>query len=310
MTDAAVALSGDTGAVSGNPAPAAASVDPVTDSGAAAISAAAAAAAPTAAPANDAWFGKLENPEVRTWAEAKGWKDPMSAVESAYNLEKLIGFDKAGRTLVVPDENSTPEQKQAFLQKLGVPEKPDGYNLPVPQGMDPAFSKEAANWMHEAGIPAEAGAKLAEKWNAHMASMQEQADQQFAVQSENEFSAWKAEQGSAADQNIELAKRAAAQFMPAKDATERQDMISKIERAIGTGNFMKMMAAVGAGLGEHKVHQGGEGGLVLTPAQAQQRIVELKSNREWTSAYLGGDKAKASEMENLMKLAYPEASNG
>lgn len=303
-TNAAAALSGDVAA------PAAASVDPVMDNAAAAVSDAVAAAVPAQASNDTQWWSKIENQDVRTWAEAKGFKDPYSVAESAYNLEKLMGFDKAGRTIVMPGENATPEEIKAFHAKIGVPENVDGYKLPVPQGMTDTFAKEAASWFHKHGVPAKTAEGIANDWNGFVAAQQKAADEAFAVQSENEFKSWEAEQGAAAAQNIELAKRAAAQFIPAGTTQERQQLMSKIERAIGTGNFMRMMATIGSGLSEHKVHTGGEGGLVLTPAQAQQRINELKSNKDWSTAYLGGDKAKVTEMENLMKLAYPEVSNG
>lgn len=303
--NAAAAISG------GDAASAAASVDTTTvDTGAAAIADAAASAAPAPAPTSDQWWGKIDNQDVRTWAEAKGFKDPLTAVESAYNLEKLLGFDKAGRTIVLPGENATPEEIKAFNAKLGVPETPDGYKLPVPDGVDDSFAKTAAQWFHENGVPAKAAEQIASKWNETMALQQKAADEAFAVQSENEFKSWQAEQGAAAAQNIELAKRAAAQFIPAADTAERQAIMEKMERAMGTGAFMKMMSSIGSGLSEHKVHTGGSGGLTPTPAQAQQRIAELKSNREWTAAYVSGDKAKLSEMEALMKLAYPEVNNG
>jgi hypothetical protein len=308
MTNAATALSGDAPAA----APAAASVDAGTtavDAGAQALSQAAAAAAPAAA-ANDAWWAKIENQDVRTWAEAKQYADPVKAAEAHYNLEKLLGFEKAGRTLVVPGENATPEEIKAFQQKLGVPESADKYEIPVPAGMDDTFAKEAKGWFHEAGIPAPAAAKLAEKWNAYMESAEQQAEQQFIAQSENDFNSWKAEQGAAYDQNLELYKRACAQFIPADNLEQRKDLVSKIERAIGTATFMKMMASVGSGLAEHKMVGGGEGGLVLTPAQAQQRINELRSNKDWSTAYLQGDKQKLAEMENLQKLAVGESTNG
>jgi hypothetical protein len=318
-TNAAAALSADPAPAASAPAPAPVAA-PAGDTGAAAIQNAAASAidnngappaAPAAAPANnDVWYSKLENQDVRTWAEAKGFKDPLAAVESAYNLEKLVGFDKAGRTIVIPDENATPEQVKAFQQKIGVPETAAGYTLPVPDGADPAFASEAAQWFHKHGVPAKAAEGIVAEWNAKMAATQEQADKQFEIQSNQEYESWASEQGAALNQNTELARRAAAQFIPAKDAGERTELISKIEQAIGTRNFMKMMASIGAGLGEGKMHQGGEGGLVLTPAQAQQRIKELGSNKEWTSAYLSGDKTKLAEMEALSKLASGVASNG
>lgn len=299
MSNAAAALSGDTATN------AAASVDADAQNIAATVADTVNQKTPAS---NDQWWGKFENQDVRTWTEAKGFKDPQALAESAYNLEKLMGFDKAGRTIVLPDENATPEQLTAFRSKIGVPETVEGYKLPVPEGVPQEFAGEASKWFHEAGIPAKAAEQIATKWNEYTAAMTEQAEKAFAVKSEQEFNEWRASQGAAADQNIELARRAASQFIPAADAAQRQTIISKIERAMGTGDFMQMMANIGAGLGEHKVHPGGEGGTILTPAQAQQRINELRSNQEWTSAYLKGDKAKLAEMENLTKLAFPEGA--
>jgi hypothetical protein len=244
---------------------------------------------------------------VRTWVEAKGFKDPLSVAESAYNLEKMMGFDRAGRTLVMPGENATPEEIKAFNAKIGVPETPDGYGLKLPDGQtDDSFMKQAAQWMHEAGIPAGSAQKLVEQWNGFVAAQGQQSEQQFAAQAVNDMQAWQAEQGAAYQQNLELAKRA-TQFLPEKMSNggqeiSRQEALDRIERAIGTGNMMRLFAQIGSGLSEHKVLQG-DGGGVMTPAQAQQRINELKSNREWTSAYLSGDQAKAKELQNLIALA-------
>jgi hypothetical protein len=105
--------------------------------------------APRPAPAaNGAWYDAFENPEVKTWTAAKGFKDPAAVAESAYNLEKLIGFDKAGRTLVVPKDDATPDEMRAFHAKLGVPETPDGYKLPLPEGRPEAGR-------HAAGVDAQ-----------------------------------------------------------------------------------------------------------------------------------------------------------
>lgn len=296
-------------ALSGTPAaPAPASVTPPAG-GAPATPPAGGAPAPAPAPGGDAWFSGIQNQDVRTWAEAKGFKDPLAVVESAYNLEKVMGFDRAGRTVVMPGENATPEEVKAFHAKIGVPETADGYNLPVGEGGDGAFAKQAAQWMHEAGVPAGAAEKLAGKWNEFLAAQGQQSEQQFATMATQEMQSWQAEQGAALQQNMELARRATAQFLPEKltvgaEQIDRGEALNRIERAIGTANMMKLFSTIGQGLSEHKVLQGGGSG-VMTPAQAAQRMTELKSNKEWTSAYLNGDKAKAQEMQQLIALAFP-----
>ena len=294
---AASALSGAPAAPAAAPAPA-----PTGDAGASAISAAASAAAPAAAPAGDKWYSGIQDESIRTWVEAKGFQDPSAAAQSAYNLEKLIGFDKAGKTVVIPDENSSPETRAAFLAKMGVPEKADGYKLPVPDGGNDAFAKEAASWFHEQGIPAKAAEGLTTKFNEYAAAQQAAQQQAFVQKSEQEFTGLKSEWGAAFDQNIELGKRAAMQFIPGT-AEERSATLQALEQSLGTGKLLKLMANIGQGLGEHKV-MGGEGnGSLMTPAQANQRIAELKSNKDWSSAYLSGDKTKAKELQDLIAMA-------
>lgn len=300
INSAASALSGAPAAPAGAPASAA----PAAGSGAPDGSTPPASGAP-AGGSGDAWFAGIQNQEVRTWAEAKGFKDPLAVAESAYNLEKLIGFDKAGKTVVLPDENSSPETRQAFLQKLGVPEKADGYKLPVPEGQSDAFAKEAANWFHENGIPAKAAEGLTQKFNEYAAAQQAQQMQAFAAKSEQEFTGLKTEWGAAFDQNIELGKRAAMQFIPGT-AEERAATLQALEQSLGTGKLLKLMANIGQGLGEHKVVGGESGAGLMTPAQANQRIAELKSNKDWSSAYLSGDKSKAKELQDLIAMANPQ----
>ena len=293
-------------ALTGAPAaPAAASAPAAGDAGAPTTpSAPAGGSAPAAAPAGDAWYSGIQNQDVRVWAEAKGFKDPLAAAESAYNLEKLIGFDRAGKTVVMPDENSPPEVRQAFLSKLGVPETVEGYKLPVPEGMPDTFAKAAASWMHEAGIPAKAGEQLAAKWNEFQTAQMTEQQQALAVKSEQEFNGLKTEWGAAFDQNLELGKRAALQFIPG-DPAQRAATLQALEQAMGTGQLLKFMANVGKGLGEHKMLGGEQTGGMLTPAQAQQRIAELKSNKDWSAAYLAGDKSKNKELQDLISMANP-----
>ncbi len=264
-----------------------------------------AAADPAAAKDAETFYGSIKDEKIKTWAESKGFKSAESVVEAAYNLEKLIGFDKAGKTVVIPGEDATPEQIKAFHQKMGVPEKVEDYNLPLPEGDDGAFAKVASDKFLELGVPAKTAQELATWWNGMIETQTADADTQFNVSSENEFKSWKAEQGAAYEQNLELAKRASSQFIPATDAKQRQEVMDKMERAMGTGAFMKFMLNVGKGLSEHKmIGSGDPGNLVPTPAQAKQKIEELKSNKEWRESYLAGDKAKIKEMEDLQKLAH------
>lgn len=316
---AAAAFSAAPAAAPAAAAPAAAAAapagTPAGSQGAPAVPAAVSAApgtpaAGTPAPAAnaDAWYSGFENPDVRTWTQAKGFKDPAALAESAWNLEKLLGHERAGRTVVIPGEDAPAEEVAAFRAKMGVPEKVDDYMsvIKVPEGQPDTFAKEAATWFHEAGIPPKQAAQLVEKWNASMSAGATAQAEQARVQADQEFgqvvSAW----GREADANLELGKRAASQFIPAKDAAERQAILGKLESAIGTKAMLEMFANIGRNLGEHRMATSGDpGGLGVSPAEAQAKINALKSDKAWTTAYLQGDATKKAEMERLIKIAYP-----
>lgn len=304
-------------AFAGTPAPAAgtpagtppAGGDPPSGTPAAGTPPAGTPPAGTPAPAaNGDWYSGIANEEVRTWTQAKGWKDPAALAESAWNLEKLIGHERAGRTVVLPADDAPPAEVAAFRAKMGVPEKADDYMsvIKVPEGHPDTFAKEASAWFHEAGIPPKQAALLTEKWNAYQAAAVTQQTQQSATQADQEFGQVVASWGKEADANLELGKRAATQFIPAKDTAERQAILGKLESAIGTKAMLEMFASIGKNLGEHRMATSGDpGGLGMAPAEAQAKINALKADKAWTTAYLQGDATKKAEMERLIKVAYP-----
>lgn len=260
---------------------------------------------------NDAWFAGIQNEEVRNWTQAKGWKDPAALAESAWNLEKLIGHERAGRTVVIPGDDAPAEEMAAFRAKMGVPEKADDYMsvIKVPEGQPDTFAKEASAWFHEAGIPPKQAGMLAEKWNEFQAKAVKQESDQAATRADQEFGQVVASWGKDADANLELGKRAASQFIPAKNAEERQQVLAKLESAIGTKAMLEMFANIGRGLGEHSVHTNGDsGGIGMSPAEAQAKIRSLQSDKVWATSYLQGDASKKAEMERLHKLAYPTSA--
>jgi hypothetical protein len=107
-------------------------------------------------------FAALET-DTRTWFEKKHGKDPAKAVKQAYELDKLIG-----KSIVIPDENATDEQKADFAKKLGVPDTEDGYGFKVPTNLPPELpydgdqDKAFAKACREAGVPVAAANKVRE----------------------------------------------------------------------------------------------------------------------------------------------------
>jgi hypothetical protein len=154
-----------------------------------------------------------------------------------------------------------------------VPETPDGYALPVPEGDNGAFAKTASAWFHEAGIPPAQAEKLAVKWNEFAAAQQAAATQaeadaekQAEAKYKEDDSALRKEWGAKYDANIELGKRAYREF------GFTTDVVDAIESKVGSAQLFKIFAKIGQGLGEDTALGLGKSNNTLTMASAAERL--------------------------------------
>lgn len=230
--------------------------------------------------ANAAWYGELpaDRPaEFREWVTNKGFADPVSALESQFNLEKLLGADRAGRTLVLPKDENDVEGRKAYFAKIGVPESPDKYELPLPEGDNGEFSKVVASWFHEDGIPKAAAQKIAGKWNEYFGKMIKDAEAAEVAASEQALGKLKSEWGNDFTKNEELARRGLRQYGQ-KAGLEDGDL-KTLETALGTAKMLKLFVALGSSTGEPGFAGGGSGGFGLSKPEAQQKLNQIRDDR-------------------------------
>lgn len=252
--------------------------------------------APAAVPQG---WGDL-TPDLASVVQNKGWQSPVDALTSYTNLEKLLGADKAGRALVPPKDDAPPEEWNAFWGKLGRPDAPDGYQLPLPEGDTGEFAKTAAEWFHEVGLPAKQAVALTEKWNAYQQAQAEAAQAQFEQQSAVDVQALQSAWGQQFDAQVELGRRAI------REAGLTPEQAMAIERAIGVENAAKAFAKLGAQYAEAPI-KGGEGqarSFGATPEDAKARIAALRNDQQWTARYLNGDADARAEFERLHQIAF------
>lgn len=113
-----------------------------------------------AAPPNDP-FAALQDADTREWIAKRGLKTPEDVFKTAYEQAKLLG-----NAIRVPAKDATPEEREAFLNKLGRPEKPDGYEFKAPADLpkelpyDGERAKAFAELAHKAGLTREQGAMI------------------------------------------------------------------------------------------------------------------------------------------------------
>lgn len=270
--------------LAGNPASA--------DAAAGSTGGAPAASTPTPAPAANAgnWYDGISDADLRGYVQNKGWSDPVELATGYRNLEKLLGGEK----VPLPKGTDDAEGWSRVYDALGRPKDASGYKLAVPEGADPAFAQAAASKFHELGLNDRQAAALAEWWNGQASSVTQAQAQAQSQATERDISGLRQEWGQAFEENVEMGRRAAAQF--GLDANK----LTAMENALGTGELLKLMAQVGRGLGEDKfVGSDSRTSFGLTPAAAKQRIDQLTQDPDFRAKYLSGNADARAEMDRL-----------
>lgn len=269
----------------------------MTDTTAAPTEAPATPAAPTesapAAPAI-AWLPGADADAVG-YVQTKGWQGPADAVKSYQNIEKLLGADRAGRTVVLPAGDDATEWA-AVYERLGRPTGPDGYKLPIPEGADPEFAKAASAKFHELGISAKQAEALAAWWNGQAQGGAEAsaAAAEAALAAEHQALAKDWGTGPESFMRRELARRASVALGLDEAA------IDALEKVAGYSKTMKALAKMGDHLREHKAEgMDNLGSFGLTPEGARARRSQLMADADWRKRAMVAASAEWAEIQKL-----------
>ena len=253
---------------------------------------------------NAAWFSTFENQELRGYTEQKGFKSAEDVVKSYRDLHAIHGVP-AERIIKLPEDIAAPKALDDVYKRLGRPEKSDGYEIQVPDGVQPDFANWAKETFHGLGLSKSQGENLSKVWNERIGAMNAKylEDQKVAVATQIE--SLKTKWGAAFDQNAGKVS-ALAEKLGVK--TEEMDAMAA---AIGVDRLNEMlhgfMEKLGVKIGEDDFKGGGNAGGgfggILSPEAAQSKITELTKDTEWRTGYLNGDAKKAAEMRQLQLWA-------
>lgn len=154
--------------------------------------------------------------ETREWLGKREVKSLRDAANLAHEQSKLLG-----NAIRVPGEKATDEERAAFLNKLGRPEKPDGYEFKVPEKLpenlpyDAERAKGFKQLAHDLGLTA-AQAGRVHDWAAEnavndfsnaTAQMQQQTEERARGETDKLVKRWGPLDGETARANLEFADR-------------------------------------------------------------------------------------------------------
>lgn len=240
------------------------------------------ASAPSEAPSPTA---SIADDDLRGWMEAKfnGAEPTLEKVASSYrNLEKLVGAEKADRTVTLPGPDAPETEVDAFYQRLGRPEKADGYELPIPEGDDGKMGEWASGVFHKAGLSQKQAATVAEAWNEYVASTQGEAAQKNQHDAQQAEAALKKEWGAAYDQKIAGIDRAAISL------GMNEEQLEGLRSAMGPVAAMKFVDSLATKTGEAPIDMEGnpsETGM-MTPGAARQELGRLGTDKDFMEAWM------------------------
>jgi hypothetical protein len=254
------------------------------------------------APAAGNWIEAIPDADLKGWAQNKGFKEPTDALNSYRNLEKLMGADKAGRTVVLPAKWDDAAEVGAFYEKLGRPKDPGGYTMPK-EGVDADMAKWAQSTFHEAGLTPRQAELVIGKWQEMIGGKAAATQEAYQARVAQESEALKGEWGAAYNDKLAQAKSAAKSF------GVDPETVDKLENALGFGGLMKFFAEIGARIGEDKMVSGTTNGSfngAMTPEQARAEIQRLRGDNEFVRRYVAGDADSRMKMERLHRWAFGE----
>lgn len=203
-------------------------------------------------------FAALDE-DTRGWLQTKGLADVTSLAKSARESEKLLGS-----MVKLPGKDATPEERAALFNKLGRPEKADGYQFTVPKELpeglpyDGDRAKVFASKAHELGLTQEQSAGLhdwfmADSVNAFkgMGEANTAAMQQKGVDETAKLvKEWGPLDGDTARANFEIADKVFTQVPGGQEFLAELQGLKLVgpNKEILSAPIAKMLAALGTAL--------------------------------------------------------------
>jgi hypothetical protein len=258
------------------------------------------------------WYGDIPDVELKGWTETKAPKAALDALKGWRDSEKLLGVPK-DQLLRLPsptaDQKTRDEAMGNIWKALGRPDAPEGYQIPSIEGDEDSakFTAAMKPILHGIGLTQPQALQLKTAWDGYIKSQVEEQDrvqaQQEQVDVQNLHKEWP---GEVFTQREEMARRAVQQFVNPMvgNPGEAAELLGQLEDAIGTSKFLKLFSNIGEKLSEGRFI-GGErpSTFGMTPAQAHNRIVEMRSDRATAEKMMIKGSTEFQEFERLSQIA-------
>lgn len=221
-------------------------------------------------------------------------------------------FVEQKRTLSQPRPFEMPKEGDAEGFKklhaaLGVPETADKYDFgDVAKGLKPDDLKEWAADLHKLGVPNKTAQGLVGLVLARAAKSKEASEKTFGETAKRDVEATMAEWAGEADRNKDLATRGYAKVAELLKRDNTPEFRDRLERALGTKDFLKLGLIVGRNMVEAGFVGGQSSGLTVDAAKARRAamLADEKTNKALYDSSDPNHGAIAREWAELLKVEF------
>lgn len=240
------------------------------------------------------------------------YKTPDEFFKGYQNLQKMVG----AKGLIVPKDDAPQAEKDAFLNAIGRPEKPEGYKFEELKDLDKSLTWDKtadqglANLFHQRGIPQSAANALRNDFVGMLNNMVKQENERQTLAIQNAETALRKEWGDKFDVN----KTAVAKLVLSVGGQEALDAMGG-EKGLGNNPVvLKMFSKIANSLSEDQINtfsKGASKGSAAGNETKEQAIAKIKEmlNADKNHPLWNDNDPKhfdaVAEKNRLYSIAYP-----
>lgn len=186
----------------------------------------------------------------KAWIENKKFASVADLVKQTRELE---GRFLSGDKIVLPKDGDPPEALETFYKAIGRPEKPEDYEIKMPEGreIDETFAKRMQERAFKSGAPKAMFEGIVEEFNQHMLEIEQNELAQRAQAKQQGIAKIRSEWGQDFDGNVQHANKAMQMLgLDKASIAGIEDGLEAHFPGEGTIRTMKLLAKLGSGMGE------------------------------------------------------------
>ena len=241
---------------------------------------------------SEGWLDRLPK-ELADHKQILGqFKDIDGALKTLVSQQKMLG--KKADAILIPDDKASPEEKAAFLKKLGVPDTADAYqlrpkDLPAGYEWDDNVAKEFNSLAHQNGITPKQMDALMGRYAAYESQKAEAAASQQKAEMEAGRKTLAEAWGDKYEVELSVARRAAQ--VAGVDVNSKG--FSDPSVVLAFNRLARMMS-------DDKIVNSETAGTMMAGKARAMDIMTNKSNPLY-GKYNSGDKETANLVSGLLK---------